>query len=787
MTPIGKPLPCPSISAQRKRNFLRSFDGLLAAVTLAGLAFAAPAVHAASYTWTPLTAGPFNWNNANSQNNWTSGFPNALADVANMSVNLSANQTVNLNQAITLGTLTIGDNNGVQTFTLAPSSGSLIFDVSSGTASLNRSSAGTGATTVSSNITLNDNLVVKLAGGTASSTMTLSGIISESGGAKSLTKDSGTLTLALTGSNTFSGGVIIKNGTLESRTTTTTLGSGTATMGGAGSTGATYLTGQSNSNRFVINAPDSGNIVIGANGAGSGFTMSGGVTLNGNLTLQTNENVITGSTKAISILTGGVTGTGNLLLNNLGLAANVITISGTSVNHSGSITLQGTATGTTTISAPIGSNVTSVTQNSATSRLVLSGSNAYTGATNINAGTLALGASNVLPDASAVSIGAATLDAATFADSAGTLDVTAANSAINLGSGATLAFANSSAVDWTGGTLNITGTFVSGTSLRFGTTSGGLTSTQLSSITADGISSFALNANGYLIDAPPPELVANDAVVGFPSAVSGSTTFVLAGSATSTITLTFSINNVGLISLNASTNATNSTFASTVNAWDNSNVGSVADAALLGKTFTLTGTASGGGNLTLSSNGGGGIGIQGENSNRVDGLNYGTSSTPETLTWTLSAPPGLSLGFKNWSHNDGSSGDIRVSNGTINSDFSPLASTTGTSALSNFQLNNGESLTFKEIPDMGATDGAGISGFSFEVIPVAITEYAFDNGGGDNLWTNSTNWFPNGLPASVSDAIINGYDVILNSAATSSPDELRIINGSLTLNGSGAL
>jgi autotransporter-associated beta strand protein len=788
MTPIGKTLPCPSASSHCKRKFLRSFDGLLAAVTLAGLAFVAPAVHAASYTWTPLTAGPFNWNNASSQNNWTSGFPNALADVANMSVNLSANQTVNLNQAITLGTLTIGDNNGAQTFTLAPNSGSLIFDVSSGTASLNRSSAGTGATTVSSNITLNDNLIVKLAGGSASSTMNLSGIISESGGAKSLTKDSGTLTLALTGANTFSGGVFIKNGTLESRTTTTTLGSGTATMGGAGSTGATYLTGQSNSNRFVINAPDSGDIVIGANGAGSGFTMSGGVTLNGNLTLQTFENVISATTKASAIITGGVTGTGNLLLNNLGARDNVITISGTSVNHSGSITLSGTAaTGNTTISAPIGSNVTSITQSSATSRLVLSGSNAYTGATNINAGTLALGASNVLPDASAVSIGVATFDAATFVDTAGTLDVTGA-ATINLGSGATLAFANSSAVDWTGGTLNITGAFVSGTSLRFGTTSGGLTSTQLSSITADGITSFALNANGYLIDAPPPELVANDAVVGFPSAVSGSTTFVLAGSATSTITLTFSINNVGVISLNASTNATNSTFATTVNAWNNSNVGSVADAALLGKTFTLTGTASGGGNLTLSSNGGGGIGIQGENSNRVDGLSYidagAPKSTPETLTWTLSgAPADMTLNIKSWSYVEGNGSDIRVSNGTTNADFANMSGATGTRQLTDIILNNGDSLTFKEIPGMGDTDGAGIAGFTFA--PTAPE--GFDNGAGNNLWTNATNWSPDGVPASPADAVINGYNVILNTAASASPDELLISNGSLTLSGTGAL
>jgi autotransporter-associated beta strand protein len=621
--------------------------------------------------------------------------------------------------------------------------------------------------------------------------ITLSGILSDDTSVNGRLTKTGAGTVTLSGSNTFSGGLTVRNGTVNAITSSNALGSGTVSMGGAGSTGATLTIGRTFANNFTINAPDSGSVVIAANGGGSGYTLSGGIALNNaSLTLQTFDNVISGSTRASSIITGGVTGTGNLLLNNLGARDNIINISGSSVNHTGSITLSGTAaTGDTTISAPIGANVTSVTQNSATSRLVLSGSNAYTGATTINAGTLALGASNVLPNLSAVSIGAATLNAVTFTDTAGTLDPTGA-ATINLGAGATLAFADSSGVNWSGGTLNITGTFVSGTSLRFGTSSAGLTSAQLNSITAGGIASFALNSDGYLIDAPPPELVANDAVVGFASAVSGSTTFELAGSATSTITLTFSINNAGVIALDASTNATNSTFSTAVNAWDNSNVGSVADAALLGKTFNLTGTASGGGNLTVTGNNGGGIGIQGENSNRVDGLNYGTggaTSTPETLTWTLSAQPGLSLSFKNWSYVAGALSDIRVSNGTTNTDFANLVGTTGTSALSNFQLSDGESLTFKEIPDMATTDGAGISGFSFEVIPAAINEYLFDNGGGNNLWTNSTNWYPNGAPASTADAIIDGYNVILNTAASSSIDELRIPNGSLTLSGTGAL
>jgi autotransporter-associated beta strand protein len=236
----------------------------------------------------------------------------------------------------------------------------------------------------------------------AARNITLSGNLSDDGEVTGTLIKVGSGTLSLTGTNTFGGGLTIRNGTVESRTTQTTLGTGTVTMGGAGSTGATYLTGQNNSNRFVINAPDSGNIVIGTNNVYNGFTLSGGITLNNaNLTFQTFNNVISGSSRASSNITGGVTGTGNLLLNNLGLAANTITISGSSVNHTGSITLSGTAaTGDTTISAPIGANVTGITQSSTTSRLVLSGSNAYSGTTTISAGTLRLGAANVIPDGS---------------------------------------------------------------------------------------------------------------------------------------------------------------------------------------------------------------------------------------------------------------------------------------------------------------------------------------------------------------------------------------------------
>ena len=246
----------------------------------------------------------------------------------------------------------------------------------------------------------------------ASKNITLTGILSDESGAGTLTK-TGVGTLSLGGANTFTGGVTLKNGTLESKTTTTTLGTGTVTMGGAGSTGATFITGQSNSNPFVINAPGSGSIVIGANGGGSGFTMSGPVSLNGNLTLQTYNNTISGTTKAVAIFTGGISGTGNVMLNNNGLAANTLAITTTAVNHTGTLTLQGTATGDTTLSANIGPNVTGISQNSATSLMILSGANTYACNLTVNAGKVRISNnSNTGNDASTVTIAAtgATLD-----------------------------------------------------------------------------------------------------------------------------------------------------------------------------------------------------------------------------------------------------------------------------------------------------------------------------------------------------------------------------------------
>lgn len=199
----------------------------------------------------------------------------------------------------------------------------------------------------------------------------------------------------------------------------------------------------------------------------------------------------------------------------IGLASGTITVSGTVANGnmtfasgSGAITLSGgtitlapAATITVNNSSDTISSVLAGTGSSLTKAgsgtLTLSGTNTYSGTTTIHAGTLAVGGNNVLTNLSPVSMGSATLDAGTYSNQAGTLDV-AGSAVIKLGTGATLAFADSSAIDWAGGTLTLTGRFISGSSLRFGTNANGLTADQLAKISAAGYYKFTLDASGYL-------------------------------------------------------------------------------------------------------------------------------------------------------------------------------------------------------------------------------------------------------------------------------------------------
>ena len=297
---------------------------------------------------------------------------------------------------------------------------------------------------------------------------TFSGVFQNTTGSLGLIK-TGSGTQTLTGANTYTGTTTVNGGELHLETTGTVIYTG-GTI--AINNGSTVKFGGGAGDQYWL---DGKTIAFGAGG--------------GTLDTGTGVNIVTGA-----YASGG---TGLTFTTTAGTTS---TISGSSgLNANGNTeTFDVASTSTLNLTSFVWNSGSVIKQGGGT--LTMSGTNTYTATTDVTQGTLALGASNVLPDSSHVTLGNATLDAATFTDTAGTLAI-AGSGTIHLGAGAALAFAHSNSVSWSG-SLTLTGTFVSGTSLRFGTDNTGLTSGQLAAISASALTSFALDANGYLTASP---------------------------------------------------------------------------------------------------------------------------------------------------------------------------------------------------------------------------------------------------------------------------------------------
>ena len=139
--------------------------------------------------------------------------------------------------------------------------------------------------------------------------------------------------------------------------------------------GAVTFTG---TNGAAVNLQNGG-LAVGA-GAGGNATLASSLSL----LLSGDQTWSNASSFALNV-GSAVIGQGGVSLRNTG--AGSIVISG-AMNSVGAITNNGTGSGTTTISGVIGTNVTGVTQDSATSRLVLAGTNTYTGNTTVAEGEL---------------------------------------------------------------------------------------------------------------------------------------------------------------------------------------------------------------------------------------------------------------------------------------------------------------------------------------------------------------------------------------------------------------
>jgi len=381
------------------------------------------------------------------------------------------NGTLTLNNASAIGTglLTLGGSNNPA---LRNDSGTAITLPGNNMVwAGNFRHAGNGLNFGTGNVSITANATQDIVGGT----LTVGGVVSGNIGINKL----GIGTLVFNGLNTFTGGTVVRQGTMI---VNTLRNFGVPSSLGAPASGSIAVAPNNSSTLSYTGTGDTTNRPIQVGGIGSAATTA------------TVSNSGTGALVFTAVAFNTPVGI------TAGSSARNLALSGTFGNGTTPNEVQGVIADNTLNGATAPANRISLIK-SGTGAWKLSSANTYSGTTSITAGTLILGLSHVLPDTTSVSIGAATLDADTRTDTAGTLDVTGA-ATLRLGSGAALRFADSSAIDWTGGTLAITGTFVSGSSLRFGASASALNTDQLALISKPGGGAVALDSNGYLIHAP---------------------------------------------------------------------------------------------------------------------------------------------------------------------------------------------------------------------------------------------------------------------------------------------
>ena len=382
---------------KKYRNLAGSIAGLLL------LAALPQAARAATGTWNVDADGL--WSNAA---NWTPSFADGSGFIANFTNNITADRTVSLDSARTLGSLVFGDSN-------TATAGSWILGNNG-----NAANTLTGLTAITVN-----------ALGTGK-TATISAVIAGSASRIEL-NGSGGGTLVLAGANTF-------NFTTNNANFGWRLNSGSTVVVASDS-----AFGVSTPAAFDYNASTLVNLNGGTvQASGSARTVANPLWLNGSTTVVSGSQSLTFSGAAMgrgnnATVTNNITGGGTL-----SFTGNVYTDQTTGFKN---LTFNGT--GNTIISGNIsnntaGTNTAGAITKSGAGTLTLSGTNSYSGATAVSAGTLLVNSPGSLHANSAVSVantailgGSGTINGTVTVNTGGTILLGA--------SSATLTLANSTA------------------------------------------------------------------------------------------------------------------------------------------------------------------------------------------------------------------------------------------------------------------------------------------------------------------------------------------------------
>ena len=451
-------------------------------------------------TWSQTAANTYNWNDVA---NWGNvSFPNGVGGTANISADFAGAQTINLNQAITVGSLTINDTGATSdsAITIAPgTSGTLTMQVSSGNATITNSSTGV-TNIISAPVVFASDTTIALGSTAVTQGLTLSGGFSGTGNITVTGTQTGTVsksnTLNLTGNNTSFTGNWILSGTTPA----------SDPASGSGLNIAADL------NLGAVPSSPTTNITV-TSGASPAILIASGVTLNANRNIVINSganlHINGGSTSAASTVAGVISGAGGITADN----------------------------------------------NASNRTLILSGLNTYTGATVVKSSNLQAGSTSAFGNNSAVSLAAAStavLSLNGFSNSIGSLaGGGTGQGSVNLGS-ATLTTGglntNTSYAGAIGGTGGLTKVGTGAQTLGGASTYTGTTTLNGGTITADvadvASTSGALGKGGNIIfTGGTLQYTANSAGSDYSSRIKNSTSAISVDTNGQTVTYASAIAN----------------------------------------------------------------------------------------------------------------------------------------------------------------------------------------------------------------------------------------------------
>jgi len=409
--------------------------------------------------------------------NWTgnpSPVPGGAGSIINLNTGTGGSVFVIIDGAVASRTAGVVNFGGSSPWTIdSTGGGTLTLDNSGSDAQVNIEAGAAGSATISAPVILASSVVLNPV--SANRTLSVNAVISETGGARSVTKNGqGSLLIPTTGNNTYSGGFTLNAGSVRAENNAG-FGTGTLTLNG----GTVDNTGGS---RFYANTLNiGGNITLGSSAGGSN-TFSGNTTLTthivvttdvgsptlagvigdggngysltkngtGNLGLSSNNTysggfVLNAGTVTLSGGNGanGVFGSGNLTVNGgtisgggafTRVVSNAVTYNGDAtiatgsrVDYSGAATLTGNRVLTNDVnsvySGTIGDGGGGYSLTKAGAGTLFLGNTTYTGGTIVNAGTVSIGGNSTLASSGAITVNGGTLSLGSFTNSVGAVSI----------------------------------------------------------------------------------------------------------------------------------------------------------------------------------------------------------------------------------------------------------------------------------------------------------------------------------------------------------------------------